>query len=143
MKTTLARNETVKKDWCLIDADGLVIGKLAVKIADILRGKNKPIYTPHVDTGDFVVVINAEKAIFTGGKEKKKEYATYSGYMGGLKVTTADKIRAKKPEQLLIHAIEGMIPSNRLGRSQFEKLHVYAGKEHPHKAQNPKVLTNI
>ena len=141
MKSYLAKPDQVERKWVLIDADGEVLGRLAVKIANILRGRNKPQYTPHVDTGDFVVVINAEKVKLTGKKEQNKIYQDYSGYMSGLKEKTASEIRKKHPTRLIRDAVKGMMPKNRLNRQQIQKLKLYAGDKHPHEAQQPQLLT--
>src|SRR5687767_14277272 len=122
MKTYLPKNNLDNRKWHVIDADGAVLGRLAVQVADILRGKNKPVFTPHMDAGDFVVVINAEKVRLTGKKEEAKEYMTYSGWKGGEKYRTVAQIRAKQPEELITHAVRGMIPKNRLGRVLLTKL---------------------
>ena len=147
MKTYLPKidklNRTIDEQprkWHIIDADGGVLGKVATKAADVLRGKNKPTFTPHLDTGDFVVVINAEKVVLTGKKETEKVMTTYSGYRGGLKKFSPADVRAKHPERLVEKAVKGMIPRNRLGRQIFKKLKVYAGPDHPHKAQAPAAL---
>jgi large subunit ribosomal protein L13 len=140
MKTYSAKKEEVSRDWYVIDASDKVLGRLSAEIAIRLRGKHKPIYTPHVDTGDFIVVVNAEKITLTGDKLKKKIYYRHSGYPGGLKSTTAEKMREKKPENLLRLAVKGMLPKNRLGRQMLEKLKIYCGDEHPHNAQTPQVL---
>jgi len=140
MKTFLPKVDEIKRDWLIVDAEGLVLGRLAVKIADALRGKNKAIYTPHLDCGDYIVVINAEKVVLTGNKDTQKVYQDYSGYMGGLKEYTADVIRAKNPERMIRNAVWGMMPSGRLGRAQFKKLKVYAGSNHPHEAQQLKPM---
>ena len=140
MKTPMPKVDDVDRKWVLIDAEGQVLGRLAVRIADILRGKNKAIFTPHVDCGDFIVVINAEKVAMTGRKNEQKIYQNYTGYMGGLKETTADVIRAKNPTRLISDAVWGMLPKGRLGRSQFRKLKIYAGSGHPHEAQCPELL---
>jgi len=137
MKTYLPKVSEIEKKWILFDADQQVLGKLAVQIADALRGKDQPTYTPHLDTGANVIVINAEKVVLTGAKNEKKEYAPYSGYMGGRKVATAKEIREKNASFIVEHAVKGMLPSGRLGRSIFRKLHVYTGAEHPHEAQKP------
>ncbi|MBP5671787.1 MAG: 50S ribosomal protein L13 [Victivallales bacterium] len=134
-KTFLPKVNEIERKWHVINAEGLVLGRLAVKIANILRGRNKPIYTPHLDTGDFVIVINAEKVVLTGRKNTRKIYQDYSGYMGGLREQTADIIRQKHPERMILDAVWGMMPKGRLGRAQFKKLKVYAGAEHPHVAQ--------
>lgn len=138
MKSTqYAKPGEVARKWVLIDADGAVLGRLATQIATILRGKNKPQYTPHVDTGDFVIVINADKVQLTGNKAAKKSYWRYSGWLGGLKTETFEEAMAKHPERVIEHAVKGMLPKTTLGRQQFGKLKVYAGPEHPHEAQNP------
>lgn len=136
-KTQSARKEDVVRKWHIIDADGLIVGRLATKIADVLRGKDKPSFTPHVDTGDYVVVINAEKVKFTGNKMKQKIYQRYSGYPGGQRERTAEEMLAKKPIAILEKAVKGMLPKNKLGRAVFKKLYVYEGTEHPHQAQKP------
>ena len=147
MKTYLPKidklNRTIDEQprkWHIIDADGAVLGKVATKAANLLRGKNKPTFTPHLDTGDFVVVINAEKVVLTGKKETEKVMTTYSGYRGGLKKFSPADVRAKHPERLVEKAVKGMIPRNRLGRQIFKKFNVYAGPDHPHKAQAPVAL---
>ena len=140
MKTHLPKVNLDERKWHVIDAEGAVLGRLAVQVADILRGKNKPVYTPHLDAGDFVVVINAEKVKVTGKKETAKEYMTYSGWKGGEKYTPVEQLRAKQPEQLIHRAVKGMIPKNRLGRVLLTKLKVYKGDKHPHAAQKPDVL---
>ena len=125
----------------VIDSEDKTLGKIASVVACILRGKKKPIYTPHVDTGDYVIVINAEKVRVTGKKEEQKIYKSHSGYPGGLKETTLRELRAKKPEEIIRHAVKGMMPKGKLGRQMFKKLKVYAGPEHPHTAQNPEEWT--
>lgn len=140
MKTYSAKPKDVQRKWHLIDADGLILGRMATRIADILRGKDKPIYTAHIDTGDFVVVINAEKVRLTGRKTEQKEYQRYSGYPGGLKKIPFRRMLEKHPERIIEHAVRGMIPHNRLGRAVIKKLKVYAGPEHPHEAQQPELL---
>jgi large subunit ribosomal protein L13 len=140
MKTSHARKEDMVKQWYLIDAKGKVLGRLASKIANILRGKNKAIFSPHLDTGDFVVVVNAEQVRLTGDKLKGKVYYHHSGYPGGLKTITAEKLLAKRPEEVLRRAVKGMLPKNRLGRKVFKKLKVYAGPDHPHEAQRPEQI---
>jgi large subunit ribosomal protein L13 len=140
MKTHLPKIDMEKRKWHVIDADGAILGRLAVQIADTLRGKNKPIYTSHLDAGDFVVVINAEKVAVTGKKETDKEFMTYSGWKGGEKFKTVADIRAKHPEKLITHAVRGMVPKNRLGRVLMTKLKVYKGDKHPHSAQQPATL---
>lgn len=137
MKTYLPKVNVDERKWHVIDADGAVLGRLAVQVADILRGKNKPTYTAHLDAGDFVVVVNAEKVKVTGKKETAKEYMTYSGWKGGEKYTTVERLRVKQPEHLITHAVKGMIPKNRLGRVLLTKLKVYKGPDHPHAAQQP------
>lgn len=139
-KSYVARAEDVQRKWYVVDASGHPVGRLAVRIADTLRGKNKPTFTPHVDTGDFVVVINADKVKLTGGKEEKKEYKWYTGYPSGLKSMTAAEMRAKHPERIIMHAVEGMMPKNRLSRGTIKRLKVYAGSDHPHEAQQPEPL---
>ncbi len=140
MSTFMAKNGEVPQGWHLIDATDQVVGRLAVIIANILRGKHRPQYTPHQDTGEFVIVINAEKVKFTGKKWEQKTYAAYSHYPGGLKVQTAAEVLAKHPERILEAAVRRMVPRNRLGRKQMDKLKIYAGPNHPHQAQQPKEL---
>ncbi|GBE05082.1 MAG TPA: 50S ribosomal protein L13 [Nitrospirae bacterium] len=140
MKTFLAKNTDVEKKWHLVDADGAVLGRLASRVASILKGKTKPIYTPYIDTGDFVVVINAGKVRLTGNKLENKEYFRHSGYPGGIKKRTAKELMNSTPEKLIISAVHGMLPKNRLGRKQMKKLKVYSGPEHPHQSQNPVAL---
>lgn len=140
MKTFSAKPESVKHDWYIVDADGKTLGRLATEIARRLRGKHKPEYTPHVDTGDYIVVINAEKVTVTGAKFTDKVYHAHSGYPGGLKSITFDKLQAKKPEMIIESAVKGMLPKGPLGRQMYRKLKVYAGKEHNHQAQQPEVL---
>ena len=140
MKTYLPKIDLQTRKWHVVDADGAVLGRLAVQISDILRGKNKPVYTPHLDAGDFVVVINAEKVRVTGKKETDKEYMTYSGWKGGEKYTTVAQLRARHPEMLITRAVRGMVPKNRLGRVLMTKLKVYKGANHPHSAQRPATL---
>jgi large subunit ribosomal protein L13 len=140
MKTYLPKVDLEKRKWHVIDADGAVLGRLAVQVADILRGKNKPVFTPHLDAGDFVVVINAEKVTVTGKKETEKEFMSYSGWKGGERFRTVAEIRAKTPEKLITHAVRGMVPKNRLGRVLMTKLKVYKGNQHPHAAQQPASL---
>ena len=137
MKTFSAKAQEVERRWFVIDAKDKILGEVAVAAANILRGKNKPTFTPNVDTGDFVIVINAKDVVFTGRKETDKLYVSVSGYIGGKKVETPAKIRARKPEILIEHAVKGMIPHNRLGRQIYGKLKVYAGSNHPHEAQKP------
>jgi large subunit ribosomal protein L13 len=140
MKTHLPKVNLDQRKWHVINADGAVLGRLAAQVANILRGRNKPIYTPHLDAGDFVVVINAEKVVVTGKKETDKEFMTYSGWKGGEKYATVAQVRARHPEQLITHAVRGMVPKNRLGRVLMTKLKVYRGAEHPHSAQQPQAL---
>ncbi|MCH2330017.1 MAG: 50S ribosomal protein L13 [Roseibacillus sp.] len=141
MKTFSAKATEVERKWYVIDAADQILGKVAVEAARLLRGKHKPIFTPHVDTGDHVVIINAEKVRLSGNKETEKIYTSYSGYVGGQKVETPKKVRARRPELLLERAVRGMIPHNRLGRSQLRKLRVYAGSEHEQEAQKPEHYT--
>jgi large subunit ribosomal protein L13 len=143
MKTYLPKANVDQRKWHVIDADGVVLGRLAAQIADVLRGKNKPIYTPHMDTGDFVVVINAEKVRLTGNKEAQKTYMSYSGWKGGERYRSVSEIRAKHPDRLITHAVKGMIPKNRLGRALITKLKVYKGGKHPHSAQQPAALAAV
>ncbi len=140
MKTHLPKVNLDQRKWHVIDADGAVLGRLAVQVADILRGKNKPVYTAHLDAGDFVIVVNAEKVKVTGKKEQAKEYMSYSGWKGGEKYKTVEQVRAKNPEFLIEHAVKGMIPKNRLGRVLLTKLKVFKGPKHDHQAQMPAVL---
>ncbi len=140
MKTFSAKPETVKRDWYVVDADGLTLGRLATEIARRLRGKHKAEYTPHVDTGDYIVVVNCEKVRVTGNKEKNKMYYSHTGYVGGIKSISFEKLIAKKPEQVIERAVKGMLPKNPLGRAMYRKLKVFAGPEHTHTAQQPKVL---
>jgi large subunit ribosomal protein L13 len=137
MKTFSAKASEIERKWYIIDAKGQPLGRVAVKIANVLRGKNKPIFTPHVDTGDYVVVINAEKVWLSGKKEIQKQYMSFSGYVGGHKSETVQQRRQRRPELLIEHAVKGMIPHNRLGRRIFAKLKVYRGDQHPHQAQQP------
>ena len=141
MKTFSAKAADVERKWYVIDAADQILGQVAVAAATLLRGKHKPIFTPHVDTGDHVIVINADKVRLTGSKETAKIYTSYSGYVGGQKVETPKKIRARRPELLVERAVRGMVPHNRLGRAQLGKLHVYAGPEHKHEAQQPEAYT--
>ncbi len=141
MKSYIAKPAEVERKWYVIDAENKTLGKIAVEAASILRGKKKPIYTPHVDTGDYVIVINAEKVAVTGKKEDQKIYKHHSGYPGGLKEVPLKELRAKKPEEIIRHAVKGMMPKGKLGRQMFKKLKVYAGPEHPHTAQRPEEWT--
>lgn len=140
MKTFVAKEAELDKRWYLVDAENQVLGRLASRIASRLRGKHKAVYTPHADTGDFIVVINAEKITITGSKAGKKVYYRHTGHIGGLKEITAEKLLAKKPGEVLRLAVRGMLPKNSLGRRQLKKLKIYAGSEHPHEAQKPERL---
>lgn len=140
MKTFNVKKEEIIKDWCVVDGQGKILGRLASEIASRLRGKHKPIYTPHLDTGDFVIVVNAEKIRLTGNKLADKIYYRHSGYPGGLTETTAGKLLQEKPEDVLKIAVRGMLPKNTLGRAMLKKLKIYKGLEHPHDAQCPRVL---
>ena len=140
MKTTLVKESDVQRAWHILDATDKPVGRLAVQISKLLRGKDKPAFAPHVDMGDFVVVINAAKVKLTGAKETQKLYTSYSLYPGGLKQKTAAQVRAKHPEYLITHAVRDMLPRNRLARTLFKRLKVYAGAEHPHAAQQPQAL---
>lgn len=139
MKTTLANPNTEKK-WYLVDAENQTLGRLSVKIANILRGKHKPTYTPHIDAGDFVIVVNAAKVRVTGRKEEQKEYMSYSGWMGGEKYRKLSDLRETKPEFIIEHAVKGMLPRNKLANAMIKKLKIYGGAEHPHQAQNPEAI---
>jgi large subunit ribosomal protein L13 len=139
-KTQSAKKETVNRNWYVIDAEGEIVGRLATRIASVLRGKHKPEYTPHVDTGDFIIILNAEKVRFTGTKMDDKIYQRYSGYPGGQKEETAAEIMAKKPISIIEAAVRGMLPKTKLGRAMFKKLFVYEGGEHPHAAQKPQAF---
>jgi len=138
--TTMARKETVTRKWYVVDADGVVLGRLAAKVATVLRGKDKPTYTPSVDTGDFVIVVNAEKVRLTGNKETQKVYYRHSGYPGGLRETPYLAMKRLHPERIVEEAVRGMLPKTPLGRQMFMKLKVYGGAEHPHAAQSPEPL---
>jgi large subunit ribosomal protein L13 len=140
MKTHLPKVNLDQRKWHVIDANGAILGRLAVQVADVLRGKNKPVFTPHLDAGDFVVVINAEKVVVTGKKETQKKFMTYSGWKGGERYRSVEQVRAKTPEKLITHAVRGMVPKNRLGRVLMTKLKVYKGSDHPHSAQQPQTL---
>ena len=140
MKTFMAKAEEVQRKWFIIDAEGKPLGRLASEVAKILRGKNKPTYTPHCDTGDFVIVLNAEKVVLTGKKLEQKYYRHYSGYPGGMKEITYKHFLATHPERVVELAVKGMLPKNSLGRSMYKKLKVYKGTEHEHQAQKPEVL---
>ncbi len=141
MSTFIARKDEAERNWVLVDARDQVLGRLAADVASILRGKTKPTYTPFIDVGDFVVIINAEKIKLTGRKMEQKMYYRHSGYMGGLKERTARQVMDKKPEEIIRHAVKGMLPKNSLGRSMFKKLKVYVGENHPHEAQQPQTIT--
>lgn len=138
MKTVSAKKEEIERAWHLVDAEGQILGRLAVQVAVLLRGKNKPIFTPHVDTGDHVVIINADKVLMTGDKLRQKLYRHHSGYPGGLKEVSAGTLMREKPERVLTMAIKGMLPKNKLGKHIATKLRVYRGATHPHVAQGPK-----
>lgn len=140
MKTYVANPNDREREWVLIDATGLTLGRLSTQIAEILRGKRKPVYTPHVDVGDFVVVINADKVAVTGNKRADKQYHRHSGYPGGLKTRTLEEMLDRRPEEVIRKAVKGMLPKSRLARKQLTKLKVYAGADHPHAAQSPKTL---
>lgn len=141
MKSFMASPETIERKWYVVDAEGCTLGRLSSEIAKVLRGKNKPVFTPHVDTGDYVIVINAEKIKVSGKKLDQKIYYNHSDYVGGMKETTLKEMLAKKPERVVELAVKGMLPKGPLGRSMYKKLHVYAGAEHGHEAQKPEVLT--
>src|SRR3954469_2097570 len=143
MKTYVAKPTDRERNWLVVDAEGQTLGRLATQIADALRGKRKPTYTPHIDTGDFVVVINAEKIAVTGGKRTDKMYYRHSGYPGGLKSRTLNDMLERRPEEVIRLAVKGMMPRNRLGRKQLTKLKVYAGPDHPHAAQQPQPMALI
>ncbi len=139
-KTISANDKTVKHDWYIVDAENKTVGRLATKLATILRGKNKPYFTPHVDCGDYIIVINASKVKFTGKKWTEKEYVSHTGYPGGQRFITPKELAQKKPEFIIEYAVKGMLPKNNLSRQIIKKLFVYPDAEHPHKAQNPKPL---
>lgn len=140
MKTYTAKPETVERDWFIVDAENKTLGRLSTEIARRLRGKHKPEYTPHVDTGDYIVVINAEKVYVSGNKRTDKIYHHHTGYPGGLKSISFEKLIEKAPERVIETAVKGMLPKNSLGRAMYKKMKVYAGSEHPHTAQQPKIL---
>ena len=140
MKTYTAKNETVQRDWYVVDAEGKTLGRLSAELAHRLRGKHKPIYTPHVDAGDYLIVINAEKIAVTGNKLADKKYHRFTGYIGNLKTETLAEALERHPERVIEIAVKGMLPKNPLGRAMFKKLKVYKGSEHPHAAQQPQVL---
>ena len=141
MKSFMASPATIERKWYVVDATGHTLGRLATEVANVLRGKNKPTYTPHIDTGDYVIVINAEKIKVTGKKLDQKIYFNHSDYVGGMKETTLRELMAKKPERAVELAVKGMLPKGPLGRTMYTKLHVYAGPEHDHAAQKPETLT--
>ena len=141
MKSFMANPDTVERKWYVVDAEGATLGRLASQVASVLRGKNKPIFTPHIDCGDYVIVVNADKIKVTGKKLQQKIYYRHSEYVGGMKETTLKEMLAKKPEKVVELAVKGMLPKGPLGREMYTKLHVYAGPEHPHAAQKPEVLT--
>ncbi len=141
MNTFMASPKTIERKWYVVDAEGQTLGRLASEVAKVLRGKNKPIFTPHIDTGDYVIVVNADKVAFTGKKLDKKLYYRHSDYVGGFKSNTLREMMDKKPEQVFSAAVRGMLPRGPLGNEMFTKLHVYAGAEHPHAAQKPETLT--
>jgi len=141
MDTFMAKNEAIDRKWYVVDATGYTLGRLSAEIAKILRGKHKPIYTPHIDTGDYVIVVNAEKIKVTGKKLNQKIYYHHSEYIGGMKETTLKEMLAKHPERVIEHAVKGMLPKGPLGRQMYKKLFVYAGPDHKHAAQKPEVLT--
>jgi large subunit ribosomal protein L13 len=140
MKTYVATPESRERNWLVVDASGKTLGRLATQLADVLRGKRKPEYTPHVDVGDFVIVVNAERVSVTGNKREEKRYYRHSGYPGGLRSRTLEEMLARRPEEVIRLAVKGMLPRNRLGRAQLRKLKIYAGPEHPHAAQKPEPL---
>jgi large subunit ribosomal protein L13 len=141
MPTYIPKADSLERRWFVLDARGQVLGKLATKVANVLSGKRKPIYTPFLDTGDHVVVVNADQVVLTGAKEEGKLYHRHSGYLGGLTTRAAKDVRGKHPERLIEEAVRGMLPKTRLGRAMFHKLKVYAGPKHPHQAQKPEPLT--
>ncbi len=140
MKSYMASPSTIERKWYVVDAAGHTLGRLASEVASVLRGKNKPIYTPHIDTGDYVIIVNADKVKVTGKKLDQKIYYNHSAYVGGMKETTLKDMLAKKPEYVINHAVKGMLPKGPLGRQMLKKLHVYAGENHLHEAQKPEVL---
>ncbi len=140
MKTFVPKKNDIERKWWIVDADGKTLGRLATRIATVLKGKHKPDFVNYLDTGDFVVVINAEKIRVTGNKESDKKYYSHSGFLGGIKETNVARVREKKPEEIIRHAVKGMLPKNSMGRKLLKKLKVYKGSEHPHKAQNPEIL---
>ena len=140
MKTTLPKADEIERKWWLIDAEDLILGRMSVKIANLLRGRHKAIYTPHIDTGDHVIVINAEKVRVSGNKEEQKNYMFYSGYFGNEKHISLGTFRKRRPEFIIKHSVKGMLPKNRLARQMMQKLKIYAGGEHPHEAQTPEKI---
>ena len=140
MKSFLAKKGSVQQKWCIVDADGAILGRLAAKIAPILMGKNKPEYTPHIDTGDYVIVVNAEKIKVTGKKAQNKEYQHYTGYPGGQKITSFEDMMAKRPERVIELAVRRMLPKNKIARGMLKKLKVYRGPQHDHQAQKPEKI---
>lgn len=140
MSTFMANASNIERKWFVVDAEGKTLGRLASEVAKVLRGKHKPTFTPHVDTGDYVIVINADKIVLSGKKLQQKTYFRHSGYIGGTTFTTAERMLSDKPERMVELAIKGMLPKNRLGRQMYRKLNVYRGEEHPHAAQKPEVL---
>lgn len=140
LKTYSPKPQDIDRKWFIVDADGLILGRLATKIAEVLRGKHKPIWAPHMDCGDFIVVVNADKVRLTGRKREQKFYVRFSGYPGGIKRTPLSKMMEKKPEFILRQAVRGMLPHNRLGRKIIKKLKIYASSDHPHSAQQPETL---
>lgn len=141
MNSYMANPDKIERKWYVVDAEGQTLGRLASEVAKVLRGKNKPVFTPHVDTGDYVIIVNADKIKVTGKKMEQKIYYNHSEYVGGMKETTLKEMMAKKPERVLELAVKGMLPKGPLGRTMIKKLHVYAGPEHNHAAQKPEVLT--
>ena len=141
MNSFMANPDKIERKWYVVDAEGCTLGRLASNVASVLRGKNKPVFTPHVDTGDYVIIINADKVKVTGKKLEQKIYYSHSHYVGGMKETTLKEMMAKKPEKVVELAVKGMLPKGPLGRQMYSKLHVYAGPEHAHAAQKPEVLT--
>ena len=141
MKTFMASPSTIERKWYVVDASAYTLGRLASEVAAVLRGKNKPTFTPHIDTGDYVIVVNAEKVQITGKKLEQKIYYSHSEYVGGMKEATLQEMMAKKPEKVIELAVKGMLPKGPLGRAMFDKLHVYAGPDHKHQAQKPEALT--
>jgi len=140
MKTFQAKKETIERKWYVVDAEGKTLGRLATEVASVLKGKHKPIYTPHVDCGDYVIIVNAEKIVLTGKKWTDKMYYRHSKYSGGLKATSAEDVMAKHPTRMVEQAVKGMLPKTRLGADMYRKLFVYAGPDHKHEAQKPEVL---